>query len=207
MTFIENLLKRYRTDGTVEPRAHGGGQPAKLNPEQEAVLASLVEEDNDAILVELCDRLIKQAKQTDLDCLLWAHSTGEICLKFLDESGFSQWSPVRYSYAKVGNQKVLSQTTRRGRRLSILGLLGIGNSFEYGLKLGSFHRESYLGLIEWQAKKAAERLATAGQITVVVQDNHPIYMSKQVKEYWCDWQEKGLYLFQLPKYYLTNEFD
>lgn len=49
LTFIENLLKRYRTDGTVEPRAHGGGQLAKLNPEQEAVLASLVEENNDAI--------------------------------------------------------------------------------------------------------------------------------------------------------------
>lgn len=57
LTFIENLLKRYRTDGTVEPRGHGGGQVAKLSPEQETVLASLVEEDNDAILVELCDRL------------------------------------------------------------------------------------------------------------------------------------------------------
>ena len=57
LTFIENLLKRYRIDETVEPRAHGGGRSAKLNPEQEAVLATLVEEDNDAILVELCDRL------------------------------------------------------------------------------------------------------------------------------------------------------
>ena len=37
--------------------AHGGGQLAKLNPEQEAVLATLVEENNDAILVELCDQL------------------------------------------------------------------------------------------------------------------------------------------------------
>jgi len=57
LTFIENLLKRYRTDGTVEARAHGGGQVAKLSPEQETVLVTLVEEDNDAILVELCDRL------------------------------------------------------------------------------------------------------------------------------------------------------
>ena len=57
LTFIENLLKRYRTDGTVEPRAHGGGQVAKISPEQEAVLMTLVEENNDAILVELCDRL------------------------------------------------------------------------------------------------------------------------------------------------------
>ena len=57
LTFIENLLKRYRTDGTVEPRAHGGGQVAKLSQEQEAVVATLVEENNDAILVELCDKL------------------------------------------------------------------------------------------------------------------------------------------------------
>jgi transposase len=57
LTFIENLLKRYRTEGTGEPRAHGGGRSAKLSPEQEAVLATLVEEDNHAILVELCDRI------------------------------------------------------------------------------------------------------------------------------------------------------
>ena len=37
--------------------AHGGGQVAKLSQEQEAVVATLVEENNDAILVELCDKL------------------------------------------------------------------------------------------------------------------------------------------------------
>src|SRR4028118_1364890 len=57
LSFVQNLLKRFKSDGTVEPRAHGGGQPTKLSLEQETVLASLVEEDNDAILVELCDRL------------------------------------------------------------------------------------------------------------------------------------------------------
>ncbi len=57
LSFVQNLLKRYRIDGTVEPREHGGGHPAKLSPEQEAIIATLVEEDNDAILVELCDRL------------------------------------------------------------------------------------------------------------------------------------------------------
>lgn len=57
LTFIENLFKRDSADGTVDPRPHGGGRAAKLSPEQEAVLATLVEEDNDAILVELCGRL------------------------------------------------------------------------------------------------------------------------------------------------------
>ncbi|MBV8883087.1 MAG: transposase [Chroococcidiopsidaceae cyanobacterium CP_BM_RX_35] len=142
----------------------------------------------------------KQAKQADLEWLIWAGSAREICLKLLDESGFSQWSPVSYSSAKVGSQKVLERTKKRGRRLSVLGLLERGISFEYGLKLGSLQRESYLKLMEWQAKEAAERLETTGQITVIVQDNHPIHVSQQVREYWHNWQEKGLYLFQLPKY-------
>ena len=60
LSFIENLLKRYRTNGTLEPRAHGGGRVAKLSIEQEQVLVALVAEDNDAILVELCARLDEQ---------------------------------------------------------------------------------------------------------------------------------------------------
>ena len=61
LSFIENLLKRYRSDGTIEPRAHGGGRLAKLSFEQQAMLVTLVEEDNDAILVELCARLEQRA--------------------------------------------------------------------------------------------------------------------------------------------------
>ncbi|WP_146134172.1 helix-turn-helix domain-containing protein [Chlorogloea sp. CCALA 695] len=40
-----------------QSRAHGGGQVAKISPEQEAVLMTLIEENNDDILVELCDQL------------------------------------------------------------------------------------------------------------------------------------------------------
>lgn len=132
--------------------------------------------------------------------MLWAHTAGEICLKFLDESGFCLYSPVSYTYSPTGQQKLLPQTSRRGRRLSILGLYSIGTNFEYGLKLGSFNRDSYLKLMHWQAQKAQARLATTGKITVIVQDNHPIHTSKQVRACWQQWQEQGLYLFQLPKY-------
>lgn len=57
LTFIQKLLKQYRNSGTVEPNAHGGGNTAKLSSEQMALVVALIEEDNDAILVELCDRL------------------------------------------------------------------------------------------------------------------------------------------------------
>lgn len=131
---------------------------------------------------------------------MWSHSAGEICLKFLDESGFCLWSPVSYSYARTGQQKVLQQTKKRGKRLNILGLYSLGVSFDYGLKLGSFKGDSYLRLMNWQANQAAKRLAKTGQITVIVQDNHPIHKSKEVRQYWNQWQEQGLYLFHLPTY-------
>ena len=54
--------------------------------------------------------------------------------------------------------------------------------------------------MNWQADKAAKRLAKTGQITVIVQDNHPIHKSKEVRQHWNRWQEKGLYIFHLPTY-------
>ena len=88
------------------------------------------------------DPQVKLAKKADLDWLFWAHSAGEIRLKFLDESGFSLWSPVSYTYARLGEQKVLEQTNRRGKRLNILGLYSLGVSFDYGLKLGSLYGDT-----------------------------------------------------------------
>ncbi|OPF17729.1 hypothetical protein B1L04_17660 [Microcystis aeruginosa KW] len=55
-------------------------------------------------------------------------------------------------------------------------------------------------LLEWQAQLAAQHFEKTGEITVIVQDNHPIHTSKQVREYWDKWQQQGLFFFQLPKY-------
>ncbi len=54
LSFVQSLLRRFRFCGTVEAKPHSGGQSAKLNSEQIALVMLLVEEDNDAILVELC---------------------------------------------------------------------------------------------------------------------------------------------------------
>ncbi len=50
-------------------------------------------------------------------------AAGEIDLKYLDESGFCMWSEPSYTSYQIGEQKCLEQTKRRGRRLSIIGLL------------------------------------------------------------------------------------
>jgi hypothetical protein len=138
--------------------------------------------------------------QADLDMLELAAASWEIFLKYLDESGFCLWSPVSYSYIKKGQRKRLEQTQRRGKRLSILGFWQPGVSFEYGLAVGSFSSDSYIRLMDWEASKAAIRLAVTGCITVIVQDFGSLHTSHVVQAKWSEWEEKGLYIFFLPKY-------
>ena len=65
---------------------------------------------------------------------------------YLDESGCCLWSPVSYSYSRLGEQKRLEQTDRRNRRISILGLWQPDKSFKYALACGSFKvRKLYQG--------------------------------------------------------------
>lgn len=98
-----------------------------------------------------------------------AAQEGIIDLKYLDEAGFCLWSPVSYSYSPVGEQKRMEQTDKRyGNRISILGLWEPGKSFEYALAQGGFNGKSYIQVMDWVARKAAQTLAETGRLTVVV---------------------------------------
>jgi transposase len=57
LSFVQSILKRYRTSGTVKPRPHGGGQLPKLNPEQMILVAKLVEDNEGLTLAQLCYKL------------------------------------------------------------------------------------------------------------------------------------------------------
>ncbi len=57
LSFIQNLLKRYRNSGTLDPRPHGGGQSPKLNQDQMKVLAQLLQENPNLTLAQLCHKL------------------------------------------------------------------------------------------------------------------------------------------------------
>ena len=70
--------------------------------------------------------------------LQWSAAAEEIDLYYLDESGFSLWMPAEYSYYFKGEQKRMEQTQRRGKRISILGLIQPLMSFVYGLVGGEF---------------------------------------------------------------------
>lgn len=129
-----------------------------------------------------------------------AAQEGYIDLKYLDESGCCLWSPTSYSYSRIGEQKRLEQTERRGRRVSILGLWQPKQSFEYALVCGSVKSQSYITVMDWIAGKAAQTLFESGRLTVIVQDNGSSHTSHLTQQQWQRWQEQGLFLFFLPQY-------
>ncbi|MBG1245134.1 hypothetical protein F8R90_29460 [Nostoc sp. NZL] len=139
-------------------------------------------------------------KLADLDTLKQAAVEGYVELKYLDESGCCRWSPVSYSYSRIGSQKQMAQIGSRGGRISILGLWQPQVSFEYALVQGGFKTKRYIEVMDWIAVKAKNTLVETGRISVIVHDNGSLHISKKAKQKWLEWQEKGLFVFFLPPY-------
>ena len=56
LSFVRRLLKHYRETGSVAPKPHGGGAPAKVNISGIEVVQALVQAAPDATLRELCQQ-------------------------------------------------------------------------------------------------------------------------------------------------------
>ena len=56
LSFVQELWQRYRRTGSVEPKAHGGGNPGKL-VNHLAVVEQLHQHQPDATLAERCERV------------------------------------------------------------------------------------------------------------------------------------------------------
>lgn len=125
---------------------------------------------------------------------------GAIRLKYLDEAGFSLWSPASYTYIKVGEQKQIKQSKKRGKRLNILGIYSPGQNLNYALSIGSFTQDNFINILDKEAREAAQNRAKTGADTIIVLDNYSIHKSNQVRAKEREWQSLGLYLFFLPTY-------
>ena len=54
LSFVRNLLRRYRQNGQIEAKRRGGYQQPTIQNEHLSIIQSLVEEKNDLLLRELC---------------------------------------------------------------------------------------------------------------------------------------------------------
>jgi putative transposase len=60
LSFVQDLLRRYRHTGSVEPKPHGGGNPGKIKPYLR-VVQQLHHQQPDASLAERCEQLAATA--------------------------------------------------------------------------------------------------------------------------------------------------
>ncbi len=60
--FVHTLLQRYRDTGSIDPKPHAGGPDPSLQAPQLEVLEQLVEQDNDATLAQLAERLCERTQ-------------------------------------------------------------------------------------------------------------------------------------------------
>ena len=107
---------------------------------------------------------------------------------------------MSYSYSRVREQKRFEQTSRRGQRVSILGVWDADESFDYALVVGGFNGSRYIEVMDWLATKANATFERTGQLTFIVQDNCSIHKSKAVQQQWAKWRTQGLMLLFLPPY-------
>ena len=130
---------------------------------------------------------------------LWAE-LGEVCLKYLDESGCCCESDTDYGYGKRAEQKRISQRRRRGRRINIFGVWQPKHCFDYALMVRTLKAPTFVQLMNWQALKAYQHFQVTGQVTVFVLDNASVHRAQLTKQHYEQWQQQKLLLFFLPPY-------
>ena len=69
----------------------------------------------------------------------------------MDELWFCTLGEPGYTYYQKGEQKRLPQISRRGRKLSIVGVFQHEISFIYGLVIGGVDRKAYIQMMESEA--------------------------------------------------------
>jgi transposase len=61
---VNRLVNRFRREGTVEPKPHGGGSPSLLGEQEHAQIAALVADKPDRTIAELVAELRRRHGRT-----------------------------------------------------------------------------------------------------------------------------------------------
>ncbi len=123
--------------------------------------------------------------------MLYLAGAGIIKLYFGDESGFSLTPCVPYGWIKKGEDAgILSQ---RSPRVNVLGLLSTDNDLITYQKSGSLKADFIIECLDNFSLQMSKP-------TVIVLDNASVHTCQLLEAKREIWEQKGLYLFFLPKY-------
>lgn len=133
----------------------------------------------------------REAKEKALKKLWDLFQTGWIDLYFADESTFSMVPSLPYAWQERGNP--IEIFPQRDKKVNLFGIFRPDNvaiTYQANENINSsFLINSIDDFCQYLDKP-----------TVLVIDNAPTHRSKLFQEQFQRWEEKGLYLFFLPKY-------
>ena len=89
LSFIQKLLKQYRTTGLIAAKPFAGGVKLKLNSEQLVMLAELISANNDATLEELV-YLFKEKTEISISRATMGRMTQRLNMTFKKKHSMQQ---------------------------------------------------------------------------------------------------------------------
>lgn len=133
----------------------------------------------------------RTAKETALKTLWKLFRASRIDLYFADESTFSMTPCVPYAWQAKGEQ--IEIFPQRDKKVNLFGIFRPDNVAVTYQANGNINSEFLIRSID-------DFCQYLDKPTVLVLDNAPAHRSKLFSEQLKRWQEKGLYIFFLPKY-------
>lgn len=124
--------------------------------------------------------------------LLWKlNQSAYIDLFFGDEAGFQLVPNIPYGWQAKG--EYVRMLPRKGKTLSIFALLGTDN------RLISYPTEQRTNA-DFIIQSLDDFTTKINRPTVIILDNAPIHRAKKMQAKREEWEQKGLFIFFLPKY-------
>lgn len=126
-----------------------------------------------------------------LHTLLYLAQAGIIKLYFGDESGFSLTPSVPYGWIKKGEDACI--LAQRSARVNVFGLLSTDQDLHTYQKSGRLNAQFIIESLDDFTLRMVKP-------TVLVLDNASLHTCQLFEAKREEWEQKGLYLFLLPKY-------
>jgi Transposase and inactivated derivatives len=137
------------------------------------------------------DAIEYQEKKSTLEHLILLFLAGYIDLRFGDESAFNLEPNVPYGWIRQGEQRGIP--SRKGGNLNVFGLLNLLGELTTFSSTGNINSQAIIDCLD-------EFVLTIKKLTIIVLDNAPWHVSKEVESKIKEWESKGLIIFYLPPY-------
>lgn len=130
-------------------------------------------------------------KQFTLEVLKDLDESGEIDLRYMDESGFSLIPTVPYGWQEIGETEAIPSA--RSPRLNVLGFMKRQGVLESYTSIQSINSDVVIACID-------AFFPTVDKPTVIVMDQASIHTSNAIQDKLDEWKARNIHIFELPTY-------